>query len=488
MKRTKNEFDSLDEPSLIKKMIPVFAVIIIVAVLIVFLFIKYSQNKKTTTGNNTSKNPESSLSDENASADPENDIIPAETGMEVDIASILSTGNETSDTTYGIDVSKYQGTIDWAKVAASGIDFAMIRVGYRTQTDGTIYEDTNAKYNMQEATANGIKIGVYFFSTAISENEAKEEADWVSNYISSYKITYPVAYDSEGFNNSDSRQKSLGSAERTTIAKAFMDEIYSKGYTPMFYAAAGELTNNSEWITSDLQKSYKIWVAQYPDTSTTTSSYSGMHNMWQYTNRGNVDGISTTVDINVAYFGYNSTADSKSDMTPQTETANAEALMKFSSVNENVTAKESANLRDIPSQDIDSSILATLNNGDTATRTGISDSGWSRIIYNNQTYYAVSSYLTTDLSYVPSNTLEGAGSGDGLKTQFTDCNDSVTAKIEVNLRVLPSVTNPDAAVASVLKNGDTAKRTGINTEFGWARVEYNGQTLYCINSYLTSAE
>ena len=161
--------------------------------------------------------------------------------------------------------------------------------------------------------------------------------------------------------------------------------------------------------------------------------------------------------------------------------------MNFTDVDETVTAKVSANLRDIPSQDTDSTVKATLNNGDTAQRTGVSDSGWSRLVYNGSTYYAVSSYLTTDLSYAAASQ-DGSGSGDGLKTRFTDVNDTVTAKIEVNLRTLPSVTNPDAAVAAVLTNGETVTRTGINEEYGWSRVQYNGQTLYCITSYLTSAQ
>lgn len=126
--------------------------------------------------------------------------------------------------------------------------------------------------------------------------------------------------------------------------------------------------------------------------------------------------------------------------------------MKFSDVNETVTAKESVNLRDIPSQGNDSTIKATLNNGDTAARTGVSDSGWSRIEYNGQTYYAISSYLTTDMNYVVPGQ-DGSGSGDGLKTKFKDCNDTVTAKIEVNLRALPSVTNPDATVIATIKMG-----------------------------------
>ena len=100
--------------------------------------------------------------------------------------------------------------------------------------------------------------------------------------------------------------------------------------------------------------------------------------------------------------------------------------------------------------------------------------------------YAVSSYLTTDLSFQTPQpqTQEGADSGDGLKTRFEERNEQVTAKVEVNLRTLPSVTNPDAAVAAVLHNGEYVTRTGINEAYGWSRVDYNGQTLYCISSYL----
>lgn len=218
--------------------------------------------------------------------------------------------------------------------------------------------------------------------------------------------------------------------------------------------------------------------------------------MWQYTNQGTVAGISKPVDVDIAYFGYEGTADAKSDVTPETVSADAEALMNFSDVSETVTAKQSTNLRNIPSQGSDATVVATLQNGETATRTGVSSSGWSRVSYNGQTLYAVSSYLTTDLGYTApaantaaeTTTTDGSGSGDGLKTKFTACNDVVTAKIEVNLRTLPSVTNPDAAVVAVLKNGETVTRTGINTDYGWSRVDYNGQTLYCVSSYLTSAQ
>ncbi len=422
--------------------------------------------------------------------DPQDSNMSTDEGTEVNVTELLSSGSvaETNQVTIGIDVAKYQGTIDWTQVASSGIDFAMVRVGYRADTSREICADTNAKYNMQEASANGIKIGAYFFSTATTVEEAKEEANWVADYISQYQITYPVAYDCEGFDQPDSAQYNLTNAQRTDIAIAFLQEIYNRGYTPMFYSSMGELSGNAKWDTTRIEGTYRIWVSQYPSVpypQTAQSSYGGTHAMWQYTNRGTVAGISRPVDVNVAYFGYEGTAQALNEEAPEEAHADAEALMKFADVNESVTAKDSTNLRNIPSQGADSTIVYTLKNGESVARTGVSDSGWSRLNYNGQTVYAVSSYLTTDLGYqAPAE--EGAESGDGLKTRFADRNDQVTAKIEVNLRTLPSVTNPDAAVIAVLHNGEYVTRTGINEEYGWSRVDYNGQTLYCVSSYLTN--
>ena len=432
--------------------------------------------------------PEDSPED---SADPQPESMSAEQGTEVDVSALLSSGSvaETDQVTIGIDVARYQGTIDWAQVAASGIDFAMVRVGYRADVSREICADTNAKYNMQEAQKNGIKVGVYFFSTATTAEEARAEADWVADYISQYRITYPVAYDCEGFDKPDSTQYHLTNAERTDIAIAFLQEIYNRGYTPMFYASMGELTGSAKWDTARIESTYRIWVSQYPALpypETDKSSYGGTHAMWQYTNRGTVAGIDRPVDVNVAYFGYEDTAVAIDPEAPEEVRPDVEALMDFKEVDETVTAKDSTNLRDIPSQGDDSTIVYTLQNGETAVRTGVSDSGWSRLSFNGQTVYAVSSYLTTDLQYQPPvPDQEGAGSGDGLKTKFADRNESVTAKIEVNLRALPSVTNPDATVVAVLHNGEYVTRTGINEDYGWSRVDYNGQTLYCISSYLT---
>lgn len=426
-----------------------------------------------------------------AQADPETKTMGTEQGTEVDVSKLLSSGAvaETEEITFGIDVARYQGTIDWAQVASSGVDFAMVRVGYRMDGSREIVADSNARYNMQEAQKNGIKVGAYFFSTAASEAEAVEEADWTADYISQYQITYPVAFDCEGFERADSAQYGLSATKRTDIAIAFLNRIYERGYTPMFYSSMNEMAGDAKWETSRIEKTYRIWVSQYPSApypQTEKSSYQGTHAMWQYTNRGTVAGISQPVDVNIAYFGYEGTAGALSEETPEEARADVEALMPFTQTDEEVTAKDATNLRNIPSQGDDSTVVYTLKNGETLRRTGVSDSGWSRLLYNDQTVYAVSSFLTTDLNFQApkQETQEGAGSGDGLKTRFAERNEQMTAKIEVNLRKLPSVTNPDAVVVATLHNGEYVTRTGINEDYGWSRVEYNGETLYCISSYL----
>ena len=399
---------------------------------------------------------------------------------------------ETAEITSGIDVSRYQGNIDWSKVAADGIDFAMIRVGYRTLESGEIVEDSSAKYNMQEAAAHGIKLGVYFFSTAITEEEAIEEAKWVADFVAQYPITYPVVYDCENYENPKSRQLHLTKEERTGLAKVFLNKIFELGYTPMFYASRNELLGDNKWITSELEKTYKIWLSWYPGLpypQIEKADYMGAHSMWQYTNNGTISGVNAPVDINVAYFGYETAATPKDTTPPERVEADVEAGHTFTEVDETVTAKEATNLRNIPSQGSDSQVMHTLQNGQTAIRTGISSSGWSRLVYNGETYYAVSSLLTTDLTVkvpepVPPTEESTQKPDEGIQTTFISCDERVSPKIEVNLRNIPSVTSGESMVVATVKYGEIFRRTGINEDHGWSRVEYNGQTLYCVSSYI----
>ena len=409
----------------------------------------------------------------------------AEPSEEERVSTVKEVATETDEVTVGFDVSEYQGNIDWSQ-AAEGIDYVMVRVGYRSSETGEITEDACARYNLQEARDQGLYLGAYFFSTAVSEEEAREEARWVCELLKGYPITYPVAYNCEGFQNPDSRQYELTVDERSRIAEAFLDEVEAQGYTGMFYAARNELQGNTLWDTDTLELKYRIWVAQYgigdyPDTE--KPEYSGEHVMWQYTNQGSVNGIDGEVDRNVAYFGYSEAAKPKAEGTAETVEADPEVGVTFTEVEEQVTAKELANLRSTMDQGSDDNVVAQLKNGETALRTGTGNNGWSRVEYNGQVLYAVSSLLTTDLSYTPPEEEEEESE---FKTKFTAVSENVTAKDVTNLRNRPSVEEPSQVIVQ-LHNGEIAVRTGVS-DVGWSRVEYNGQTLYCISSYLQVVE
>lgn len=397
------------------------------------------------------------------------------------------TVEETPDITMGIDVARYQGTIDWQQVAQSDVDFAIVRVGYRAMADGQIKPDPNGQYNLQEASKAGVSLGAYFFSTAVTEEEAMEEAAWVAEFISGYPITYPVVYDCEGFNAEDSRQYLMTRQERTDVAMVFLKTIESLGYEGMFYGSKNDLEFDNCWETSRIEEEYKIWVAQYPAQpypATEESSYSGLHHMWQYSTNGQIPGISQPVDLNVAYFGYDGIEKPKSKKTPAEVQPDVEAMMNFEEVSEQVTAKNETALRSIPSQGDDSEVLRILYNGEVAERIAVSSNGWSKVVMEGETYYAVSSYLTTDLSYnADSVTSNQQGDDDGIQTQFTVVNQLVTAKDVVNLRKLPSVEHEDAEVVAQLKNGDTATCVGISDN-GWSKLHYKGVICYAVSSYL----
>ena len=408
------------------------------------------------------------------------------------LAALLLTGctkraKETDELTTGIDVARYQGTIDWTRVATSSVDFAMVRLGYRSYADGSIVEDPNARYNLQEAQKNNIMLGAYFFSSAVNTTEAVEEANWTADILDHYSINYPIAYDCEGFLEETSRQYDMSVKERTDVALAFLKQIEKRGYEGMFYASKNDMEKFHRWDMSRIEKHYKVWVAQYPEVGYPTmekSSYTGPHAMWQHTTKGVVPGITQNVDLDVAYFGYAEINPPISDVPPEEAKPDVEAMMTFEQVNELVTAKEETNLRSAPSQGEDSTVLYTLKHGQEATRIAISSSGWSKLEFEGNIYYAVSNLLTTDFNYTPAPAYEEKTEDDGVTTRFVAVQEQVTAKIEANLRTLPSVDHPDCKIVTLLKNGTVVTRTGINEELGWSRLDYNGQTVYCVSSLL----
>ena len=275
----------------------------------------------------------------------------------------------------------------------------------------------------------------------------------------------------------------LSNDERTENALAFMNTISEAGYNAMLYAGKNELSYNSLWNTNEIENRYPVWVAAYSDgvyPSVTKPIYSGASAMWQYTNKGVVDGISGYVDMNVAYFSYDGDADPFNPDKPQESVNVAELGIVFKSVDETVTAKEETNLRSTP--DMRGELMAVLYNGNTAKRTGIGDNGWSRLEYNGDTVYAITSYLTTDLNSRQSESSNGSFVVNDM--EFSSYSDNVTAKDETNLRTIPS-TDITSTVVVTLKKGEYVKRTAKSAR-GWSQVEYNGQKLYAITSYLTN--
>ncbi len=304
--------------------------------------------------------------------------------------------NEVAVASIGIDVSQYQGLIDWDQVAASGVQFAMIRVGYRSQLTGALLEDTYARYNLQEATRVGIKVGAYFYSAAITAEEVVEDAVFAANILDGYSITYPVAFDCEGYNNSSYRHYGLDKEYRTALAVLFLDTIAARGYTPMFYNSKSHMENNAFWNMTVLNK-YKVWVAQYVTdlAATPVTTYTGSYVMWQYTNGGYVAGIGTTVDMNLALINYDGIAEPKNTTGTQTIDAASAKQISYTTVYDIVTPNVTElNLRTVPSTASDASIVAVLSPGAYMVRVGIGNDGWSQVIVGDQIYYAYTSYLT----------------------------------------------------------------------------------------------
>lgn len=194
----------------------------------------------------------------------------------------------------GIDVSEHQAEIDWEKVKAAGIDFAFIRTGYRGTESGRCTEDRWFRTNMEGASQAGIDIGVYFFSQAITEEEAVEEADYVARQIKGYDVTYPVVFDMEHPETGTDRIRDLSREEKTRIAAAFMSRVQWAGYTPMLYNSTGLL---DVFFDMDLLTDYPVWAAEYGSLP----RYPYVFEIWQYTNTGRVDGIRGNVDMDIRF-------------------------------------------------------------------------------------------------------------------------------------------------------------------------------------------
>lgn len=213
-------------------------------------------------------------------------------------SSLMKYFEDGKQTSYvGIDVSKFQDYIDFVKVKKAGIQFVMIRVGARGYGTGQLIVDEYFSDNIKRATDAGLNVGVYFYSQAVTEEEAVEEANLVIENLGEYWISYPVAFDMELVENDTARTDTLSKTERTAITKAFLDTIAAAGYKTVIYG-------NKQWLIKEIDMSkltaYDVWLAQEEDIP----DYPYKFTMWQYSRTGSVDGVAGYVDLNISFIDY----------------------------------------------------------------------------------------------------------------------------------------------------------------------------------------
>ncbi len=197
----------------------------------------------------------------------------------------------------GIDVSRFQGDIDWEKVAGAGVDYAIIRAGLRGTTEGKLLEDDCFVDNIEGAIKNGIEVGVYFYSQAVDEVEAAEEVQMLLDLIEPYNITYPVVIDVESADSDTARTAKMTTDQYETVVKTFCDMVSNAGYKPMIYGNVKSFTLLMDAVDVD---DYDIWIAYYG-----LPLYYPYHfDMWQYTSSGSIDGIDGEVDLNICITDY----------------------------------------------------------------------------------------------------------------------------------------------------------------------------------------
>ena len=213
--------------------------------------------------------------------------------VDADKTEIQKLQKSTANSKVGIDVSKWNGDIDWDKVKEAGGEFAIIRAGYRGSVTGNLVEDPYFTANMRGAAVSGMPVGVYFFTQAVNEVEAVEEASAVLQLIREYHLDYPIFIDTEGAGG-NGRADGLDVETRTLVCDAFCRTIVNAGYEAGVYGSRNWYNNN---LHADRLEKYCIWLAEYRSAPI----YQGYYHMWQYTSRGSVDGIEGNVDMNVSY-------------------------------------------------------------------------------------------------------------------------------------------------------------------------------------------
>ncbi|MCD8300385.1 MAG: hypothetical protein LUC41_04335 [Clostridiales bacterium] len=376
----------------------------------------------------------------------------------------------------GIDVSYYQGTIDWTSVKNCGVDFAIVRVAYRGYGDsGALKEDPQFKTNLTGAIAAGIPVGVYIYSQATTETEAVEEADFIIDKIQGYDVTLPVVMDFEYAESSDGYigrlyKADLSAADATAICNAFCAEVTARGYTPMIYANKYMLENQMN--ASDLTGT--VWLAHYAKST----NYAGDYGYWQYEYSNFVDGISGNVDMDFRYIKDsaeenpgNSSDDSSGNGSDDSSAKTYTTYKTTTSVNYRTGAGTSYSIKGT----LASGTQIQVEDGYSTTANGYT---WYRFNLNGTDYYIASNYVTK----VSSSSSSSSSSSGSSSTTYT------------TYKTTTSVNYRTGAGTSYSVKGTLASGTQIQVEDGysttangytWYRFNLNGTDYYIASNYVT---
>lgn len=200
----------------------------------------------------------------------------------------------------GIDVSKWQGTIDWSKVSKAGKEFAFIKFGGRDVSElAFLYIDETFTYNITQASANGLRVGIYFFSQAITPEEAAEEADFIASNIKGIHLDYPIVFDWENRANTRGTKANLSAEQHIAIAHTFVNRLKTHGYDTMLY---GSISSPMVQSVLPTLSNCRLWLARYTNDINEKPKYSGNYRIWQYSESGRVDGIKGNVDLDIQLY------------------------------------------------------------------------------------------------------------------------------------------------------------------------------------------
>ncbi len=361
----------------------------------------------------------------------------------------------------GIDISKWNSLkkepIDWKKVKDSGVSFVIIRAGYRSQGSTAMYKDPYFEEHIEGALAEGLQVGVYFYSQAINETEALEEVSFLLSIIKDYKLTYPVCFDWEPVSGCRVRNANLSKTEATNIAKKFLSTVQAAGYDAMLYSYHSAI---KEFFYMDQLSDYKAWVAYYFAKYKNTGvqyqigdplpSETYPYQMWQYTSTATVPGIQGVVDMNVAFFSY-----SGSGVPTSAIVLNLPATSYTTNVGTPVDYKTGVKAFNTAGLDVSSSVT-----------TSISDKDGNLI--------SASSVFNTPGVYTITYTIK----------DFTGAKKTATAKLTVRSKPIINLTNKELtfdrkdvdydAIAEAIKNNIISAYDNENKALDISKITING--------------